>query len=165
MIAEYDLNDIYNADETTLYWKLEPNKSLANGPIVGTKKPKDRVTIMLTCNATGSHKLPAVFIHKFKNSRCIRNIDKTTLPVWYYWNNSSWMQRSIFQSWIKLVNQQMRNQRRNILLLVDNVSSHYLEEDDILSNIKLHYLPPNTTAHLQPIDQGIIYSFKVFILF
>jgi hypothetical protein len=38
MIAEYDLNDIYNADETTLYWKLEPNKSLANGPIVGTKE-------------------------------------------------------------------------------------------------------------------------------
>jgi len=165
MIAEYDLNDIYNADETTLYWKLEPNKYLANGPIVGTKKPKDRVTIMLTCNATGSHKLPAVFIHKFKNPKCIRNIDKTTLPVWYYWNNSSWMQRSIFQSWIKLVNQLMRNQRRNILLLVDNVSSHYLEEEDMLSNIKLHYLPPNTTAHLQPIDQGIIYSFKVFILF
>ena len=116
---------------------------------------------MLACNATGSHKLPAVFIHKFKNPKCIRNIDKKTLPVWYYRNNSSWMQRSIFQSWIKQVNQQMRNQRRNILLLVDNVSSHHLEEDDMLSNIKLHFLPPNTTAHLQPIDQGIIHSFKV----
>ncbi|CAJ0905672.1 412_t:CDS:1, partial [Entrophospora sp. SA101] len=27
-------------------------------------------------------------------------------------------------------------------------------------NIRLHFLPPNTTAHLQPIDQGIIHSFK-----
>ena len=76
---------------------MEPNKSLASGPIVGTKKPKDRVTIMLACNATGSHKLPAVFIHKFKNQKCIRNIDKKTLPVWYYWNNLSWIQRSMFQ--------------------------------------------------------------------
>ena len=74
------------------------------------------------------------------------------------------MQHSIFQSWIKQVNQQMRNQHRNILLLVDNVSSHHLEEGKVLSNVKLHFLPPNTTAHLQPIDQGIIHSFKVIIL-
>ena len=158
------MNDVYNADETALYWKLEPNKTLSSGPITGTKKPKDRITIMLACNATGTHKLPAVFIHKYKNPKCIRNIEKKTLPVWYYWNNSSWMQRSIFQLWIKQVNQQMRNQHRNILLLVDNVSSHHLEEGEVLSNIKLHFLPPNTTAHLQPIDQGIIHSFKVIIL-
>ncbi|CAG8631824.1 4178_t:CDS:2, partial [Acaulospora morrowiae] len=101
LIAQYDLNDVYNADETGLYWKLEPNKSLSSGPLIGTKKPKDRVTIMLACNVTGTHKLPAVFIHRYKNPKCIRNIDKNTLPVWYYWNNVSWMQRSLFQSWIK----------------------------------------------------------------
>lgn len=29
-----------------------------------------------------------------------------------------------------------------------------------LTNIELVYLPPNTTAHLQPMDAGIIRSFK-----
>ena len=32
--------------------------------------------------------------------------------------------------------------------------------DIILTNIELIYLPPNTTAHLQPMDAGIIHSFK-----
>ncbi|CAG8710035.1 13806_t:CDS:2, partial [Rhizophagus irregularis] len=30
-----------------------------------------------------------------------------------------------------------------------------------LANIELVYLPPNTTTHLQPMDAGIIHSFKV----
>ena len=47
---------MYNADETGLYWKLEPHKSLATGPITGLKNPKDRVTVMLTCNVIGTHK-------------------------------------------------------------------------------------------------------------
>lgn len=158
------MEDVYNADETGLYWKLEPHKSLASGPLTGLKKPKDRITVMLACNIIGTHKLPPVFIYKFKNPRCIHNIDKKSLPVWYYWNNSSWMQRSIFQAWIRQFNQEMQKRRRNILLLVDNVSSHQLEEGEELSNIKLHFLPPNTTSHLQPIDQGIIRSFKVIII-
>jgi len=32
--------------------------------------------------------------------------------------------------------------------------------DIILTNIELIYLSPNTTAHLQPMDAGIIHSFK-----
>jgi len=132
---------------------LEPNKSLASGPIVGAKKPKDRVTIMLACNATGFHSYQLFFFisSKIQNAFVISTKKHFQWPVRYYRNNSSWM-----------VNQQTRNQRRNILLLVDNVLPHHLEEDNVLSNIRYTvFLSPNTTAHLQPIDQGIIHSFKV----
>ena len=50
---------------------------------------------------------------------------------------------------------------RHILLPVDNVSSHRMDES--LSNVKLQSLPPNTTAFLQPQDAVIISSFKAQI--
>jgi hypothetical protein len=63
LLGRWDLNDVYNCDETALYWKLEPSKTLARHAISGTKKPKDRVTIMLACNVTGIYKLTLIFIH------------------------------------------------------------------------------------------------------
>src|SRR5215204_438500 len=70
------------------------------------------------------------------------------------------MQVSIWNEYIKKLNNQMRRQNRNILLLVDNAPTHALYETTYLTNITIKYLPPNTTSHLQPCDQGIINSFK-----
>jgi DDE superfamily endonuclease/Tc5 transposase DNA-binding domain/CENP-B N-terminal DNA-binding domain len=161
LLANWDLNNVYNCDETALYWKLEPSKTLARYSIAGTKKPKDRVTILLACNATGTSKLMPVFIHKYKNPRCMQNIKKSNLPVNYYWNCSAWMQSSIFFNWLSKLNSDLRKKKQRILLLLDNATVHALEEGFSFSNIVLHYFPPNTTAHLQPCDAGIIYSFKV----
>jgi hypothetical protein len=161
LLSGWNLDDVYNCDETALYWKLEPSKTLARHPVAGTKKPKDRVTVLLTCNATGTSKLIPVFIHKFKDPRCMRNINRKDLPVYYYWNSSAWMQAGIFVHWLTKLNQDLRKQRRCILLLLDNATVHSLEEGVSFSNIKMHYLPKNTTAHLQPCDSGIIHSFKV----
>ena len=47
----------------------------------------------------------------------------------------------------------MKKQNRTILLFVDNPSSHPLVN---LSNVKVQFLPPNTTSLTQPMDQGII---------
>jgi hypothetical protein len=55
----------------------------------------------------------------------------------------------------------MRLRRRKILLLVDNAPVHKINENVRLTNVAVHFLPPNTTAHLQPCDAGIIKSFKV----
>lgn len=117
--------------------------------------------ILLTCNMIGTEKLAPLFIHKYENPRAIKNINKKTLPVDYYWNQKSWMQVSIWNEYIKKLNTRMRRQDRNILLLVDNAPTHALYETTHLTNITIKHLPPNTTAHLQPCDQGIINSFKV----
>ena len=52
----------------------------------------------------------------------------------------------------------MRRRNRNVILLLDNAPCH---PEISLSNVKLLFLPPNTTSHTQPLDQGIIQSFKL----
>ena len=46
----------------------------------------------------------------------------------------------------------------NVLLLLNNASSHVIL--DSVSNSTVHFLPPNTTSHLEPLDANIIQSFK-----
>ena len=67
---------MYNCDETALYWRIEPDKTLASGPVQGKKKSKDRATILITCNSTGDDKLPILLFISTKTSRPLRHIDK-----------------------------------------------------------------------------------------
>ncbi len=144
-----------------MYWDLEPSKTLAEGPLSGTKKSKKRATLLLTCNATGTEKLKPLFIHKYQNPRALIGKKREELPVSYYWNKTAWMQVFIWNDYLKKLDAQMRLQNRKILLLIDNAPVHIVDEDVNLTNVTIHFLPPNTTSHLQPCDAGIINSFKV----
>ncbi|GBB97722.1 hypothetical protein RclHR1_03050011 [Rhizophagus clarus] len=57
LIREYSLDNVFNCDETGLYWKMEPKRTISNKPVSGRKQSKDRVTILLCSNATGTEKL------------------------------------------------------------------------------------------------------------
>jgi hypothetical protein len=105
---------------------------------------------------------PLVIGHS-KRPRCFVTINISNLPVIYKYNSKAWMRSDIWVSWLKHINEEFQNKNRQILLLVDNASSHSLNDGETplqLSNITLQYLPPNTTSHLQPLDAGIIKSFK-----
>ena len=71
--SAYELCNIFNADETALFWQMEPTRTLSTRPVSGTKKSKERITVFLTCNATGEEKFPPLFIHKLENPRPIKN--------------------------------------------------------------------------------------------
>jgi hypothetical protein len=53
----------------------------------------------------------------------------------------------------------MGREKRKFLLFVDNATSH--PKDLKLKNIKIVFLPPNTTSIRQPLDQDIIKNFKI----
>ena len=52
-------------------------------------------------------------------------------------------------------------QNRNGLLFLDNGTSHQKSIEKRLSNIRLVFLPKNTTSRFQHLDAGIIRDFKL----
>ncbi|GBM02166.1 Jerky -like [Araneus ventricosus] len=90
---------MYNCDETGLYWRALPMKSLAaeNEAVApGRKKMKDCVTILGCANASGTHPVKLTLVGKSKKSRCFKNFNKTALPVHYMHQESAWMNCSLF---------------------------------------------------------------------
>jgi hypothetical protein len=76
LMQKYDLSQIYNADETGLFFRCLPAKTLACS---GGKKSKKRLSVLLGANADGSDKLLVFVIGKSKNPRCFKNVKQ--LPV------------------------------------------------------------------------------------
>ena len=64
LLAPYNPEDIWNGDETGLFWKMEPSRVLARTPISGHKKEKSCVTIFCCANSTGTEKITLTLIHK-----------------------------------------------------------------------------------------------------
>lgn len=159
LIAGYDLEDIGNIDETALFFRSIPNKTLypKGEKCFGGKQSKERLSLLLCCFADGKFEKPLV-IGKAQNRRCFKNILKENLPVVWKANKKAWMTSNIMEEWLIQLNRKMVIQKRKILIFLDNASSH---PNLNLSNIKLVFLPANTTSHTQPLDQGIIKSFKV----
>ena len=157
----YPLERIYNMDETGLFYRLEPDRTLATKRLAGRKKNKERLTVALCANADGSHKLDPLIIGKFAKPRCFANININSLPVTYRNNKKAWMLTTIFQEWLQEFSKQVARRHKNecVLLFLDNCPSHKTD-GVVLSNVDIHFLPPNTTAKIQPMDAGIISSFK-----
>ena len=63
---DYKPRDIYNCDETGLFFKLMPDRSLLlDGEVCkGDKRSKERYTVLLCANWTGTDKLKPVVIGK-----------------------------------------------------------------------------------------------------
>ena len=163
---------VYNCDETGLFYKSVPNHTLAlrieEDRSHGYKVMKDRVTLLLACNWEGTHKLKPLLIGKFKSPRCFHHINRTSLPLLYDHSRRAWMTASIFKEWfhrdfVPAVRRHLRKQglEEKAVLVLDNCTAH--PADDLTSKdgkISAVFLPKNTTSLIQPLDQGIISNFK-----
>ncbi|XP_054717478.1 tigger transposable element-derived protein 4-like [Uloborus diversus] len=158
MLQRYAPCDIFNLDETGLFFRMLPEKTLCfqSDPCSGGKKSKERVTVLLGANMTGTEKLRPLIIGKSSKPRCFKNVK--VLPVTYKANSKSWMTSGIWEETIKSFDAKFHSVNRKVVFVIDNCAAH----TDVkgLKAIELMFLPPNATSVLQPLDQGVILSFK-----
>ncbi|XP_055617640.1 tigger transposable element-derived protein 4-like [Toxorhynchites rutilus septentrionalis] len=161
LIADYSPQDIFNMDETGLFFKCLPNKTYCfkSDKCHGGKNSKERITVVVATNMDGSEKLELLVIGKSAKPRCFKNIKN--LPVIYKSNKNAWMVSALFEEWILNLDERMVSEGRRIILFIDNCPSHPNIQQK-LRNCRLQYFPPNMTSVLQPLDLGIIKALKVY---
>ena len=169
----YRPEQIFNVDETGLFWKKMPERTYIHKEaksMPGFKVFKDRVTLLLGGNVAG-FKLKPFLIYRSQNPRALKNVNKHTLPVFYRANTKAWMTQALFEDWF--INCFVPEARQyclekgipfKILLLLDNAPGHPQHIGDLHPNVKVVYLPKNTTSIFQPMDQGAIATFKAHYL-
>lgn len=160
IIGLYSPRDVFNMDEAAFFYNAVPRGSICKNAAPALKQHKDRLTMVVCANATGTEKLPLL------------HLGRSTTPCWYsskpaslqyFGSPKGWMTGWMFQQWLMGLDEAMREKERSILLLVDNASSHD-KTGLMLTNVRLEMLPPNTTAQIQPMDQGIIQCIKRHVL-
>jgi hypothetical protein len=166
-LESYSPRDIFNCDETGLFWKRIPDRSLSTRSLPGSKKEKARITALFCTHSDGSEKLKPWFIGTAKNPRAFTTtgININNLNIRWKSNSKAWMTSEIFEDWLRWFDASMRH--RKVVLLLDNFSAHESAVKAInnslpLQNTLIIWLPPNSTSRFQPLDQGIINTWKAY---
>jgi DDE superfamily endonuclease len=129
-LVNFAPENIFNMDETGLNWRQLPSRTLSTKRKAGSKLNKERVTLALGCNATGTEKLVPLAIGKAQKPRCFPKGDfnvRTKIGLEYFWNKSAWMLSSVFSPWVLRLNNKFAGQKRVCVLLVDNSSTHKVD--------------------------------------
>ncbi|KAH9158439.1 hypothetical protein LEN26_002974 [Aphanomyces euteiches] len=154
----YDPSNVYNLDETAYFYCQETTHTIAKRGLKGRKQSKKRITLAVAVNADGSDKRDLKFIGHSAKPRWFGKMTASELQYDYVSSKKGWMTSSLFRDWLRAFNEDLVGQEQKVLLLVDNAPPHRVHEE--LSNVDLRFLPPNTTAYLQPLDGGIIAAMK-----
>ncbi|KAG7176700.1 Tigger transposable element-derived protein 1-like 64 [Homarus americanus] len=153
--GQYTDDQVFNMDESGLFWKKLPSKSFV-----------ECITVLFTTNASGTCKLKLSVIHTARKPHAYKNMDMTKLNVHWLTARKAWMFSTLSLSWFddcfvpdvkKFCEQQ--NVPFKILLLLDNAPGHSPPLLDRHPNVKVVFLPPNTSL-IQPMDQELICTVK-----
>ena len=168
--------DVFNCDETGIIFGAHPERTLAPTSVKGTKRDMDRLTLLLCCNVTGTEKLKPVMCGKMQYQRTWRagRGRQAWSPEEFVHGEKTpkaWMTTELFNRWLTKVRTEYKQKGRSIYMIMDNCPSHkILKPDDCditacvihdinvirVDNLWCIMLPPNATALIQPLDQGII---------
>ena len=156
----YKPEDIFNADEFGLFYRMQPNttqtfRATPKSALALGKKSKERLTVLIGASATGE-KLSLSVIGRSKRPRCFGKL--LMLPYEYDCSRRAWMTRQLWLRIVEKLERKMKNEKRRIALIVDSVATHKKLPPGRFEHVTVFYLPPGTTSRSQPMDAGALPS-------
>ena len=158
LLTKYSKHDVYNIGKTGLFYRMLPNRSLTTGlhnRQSSTKTVWWLYYVAMLLKQTNWCLLSLPRMLSLGVSASFHQV-----PMWGMQTTEKpgWPVFCLYVVWLHAFDDRMINTGRKVLLLLENMSSHF--PDIELRSVYLHYLPTNTTSHLQPLDTGIIKMFK-----
>jgi hypothetical protein len=77
----YQPRNVFNMDQTGLFWRRRLSRGLATEATHRRKKDKTRITALLYCNTDGTEKLPLSLISTAKSPRALKGINVLALSI------------------------------------------------------------------------------------
>jgi hypothetical protein len=103
ILSMYAPWDIYNVDETGLFYRMAPNHGLEFAPAAGVKCDKTRLTYVLCTNMDGSDKRTPLIIGHYERPQCFRRQYAHELGFYYENNKKAWMVFGIWQRYVLFI--------------------------------------------------------------
>ena len=117
MLQENHLVQLFNTDETVLFWRSLPRNTQAfknEDNIPGKKISKDTFLALLGANASGTHRLQPVIVGKSDRPCALKDCMHELLVV-YYNTHNSWFASPCFSDWFfKHFVPKVRHYRENV---------------------------------------------------
>ena len=170
-VGGYKVQNIFNMDETALFFRAIPSTCRSylmstegdirvRGRGCKSMHAKERLTLMLCTNATGTLKISPVIIGSAKKPRCFKD-NPPRVP--YLHQKNAWTDKVTYGQWWDIFLKQIRSWTSDpVVLLIDGFSGHDLNCTDPLGQVRVIMFPPIVTSIYQPLDQGIIATLKAF---
>ncbi|CAK6438983.1 unnamed protein product [Pipistrellus nathusii] len=164
LAAEHGLTpeQVYSAGETGLSWQRRPGPAAEGEPAPGGKPGRDRLTVLVCANATGSHRIKPLVVGKCGGARAPRGTQH--LPAACRAPGTAWAGRAELAGWFHhIFAPAVRAHFRALgqpadskaVLLLDGSRAHPPASELVAGSIFTVFLPAGAAALLQPMDQGL----------
>jgi transposase-like protein len=158
LLKRFQPRDIFTLGELAFFFRATPLKTFGmRNNCVDGKFSRERFTIGLGANKSGTEKLPLMVIGKHSSAHIFRKAK--SLPVKYESQHNAWMTEEFFEMYMMAMDKKFAKENRYVLVVVETTSAHSSTLIAKLGNIQLVFQQPNTSS---PLRLGIVKNLKNF---
>ncbi|XP_031844309.2 tigger transposable element-derived protein 4 [Nomia melanderi] len=152
-IVRYKHSDLFHVDELGMYSDVVPSRISSASRPEGDGSPRNRVTILMGCNSSGTTKLPLLICGPYPSRT-------TTRDHVYCRSEDSSISDELFRVWLTAVNDRLSRSDRSVLLFLRRSRARAVR-DLRLSHVNLVYLPGDFPTTLRPLRRDVFHYVKM----